>query len=274
MLYAVNTKGRGTGPNGGAKHDAKKPSYIGSLEYGSVSAIKLSELPPAEELTSTVVAANRAALDKRHPLPKLEHCFLIIRENRTYDEVLGDVTDANGDAALARYGMDGWAEESKTATHLRVTPNLHALVKQYAMSDNFYVDSDVSADGHRWVMGAAPTPFFNSAWTSNYGGRRTEDADADEPGRRAMFGGADAPMPEDEPQFGSLWEHVANSGKGILNYGEGLEVEGNDEVSGLEPEGQRLLLNSPVPKPVFESTDRRVPDVQPGHSGPVSCGGV
>ena len=69
-------------------------------------------------------------------------------------------------------------------------------------------------------------------------------------------------MPEDEPQFGSLWEHAAASGKrdaGILNYGEGLEVEGNDEHAGVEPEGQRLLLNSPVPRPVFESTDRRFP---------------
>ena len=63
----------------------------------------------------------------------------------------------------------------------------------------------------------------------------------------------------DEPQFGSLWEHVAGSGKGILNYGEGLEVEGDDEVEGLEPEGQRLLLNAPVPRPVFEGSDRRYP---------------
>ena len=146
--------------------------------------------------------------------------------------------------------------------HLKVTPNLHALARQFAISDNFYVDSDVSADGHRWVMGINPTPFFNTAWTSNYGGRRHEDARAKQPGRRALFGGADGPMPEDEPQFGSLWEHVAargKSGPGILNYGEGLEVEGNDELAGAEPEGQRLLLNSPVPRPVFEATDRRFP---------------
>jgi hypothetical protein len=66
-------------------------------------------------------------------------------------------------------------------------------------------------------------------------------------------------MPEDEPQFGSLWEHIANSGLGILNYGEGLEIEGNDELDGAAPEGQRLFLNAPVPKPVFESSDRRFP---------------
>lgn len=259
MLYVVNTKGSGSGPNAGAMHDASAPSYIGSLEYGSLSAITLADLPAADSLTDVVVAANLAALRQHSALPRLKHCFLVIRENRTYDEVLGDVATANGEASLARYGMDGWAEENGEARHLHVTPNLHALVQRYATSDNYYVDGEVSADGHRWVMGIAPTPFFNSAWTSNYGGRRESNVGAEQPGRRAMFGGADAPMPEDEPQFGSLWEHVFSSHKGILNYGEGLEVEGSNEISGLEPEGQRLLLNSPVPKPLFETTDRRYP---------------
>jgi hypothetical protein len=167
----------------------------------------------------------------------------------------------NGDASLARYGMDGWAAENANLRHLKVTPNLHALARLFAISDNFYVDSDVSVDGHRWVIGIHPTPFFNTAWTSSYGGRRHSDARADQPGRRALFGGADGPMPEDEPQFGSLWEHVAtgDSEAGILNYGEGLELEGNDERAGAEPEGQRLRLNAPLPRPVFESSDRRFP---------------
>jgi YVTN family beta-propeller protein len=258
-LYVVNTKGKGAGPNGGKLHDPAAPSYVGSLELGSVSAIPLSGLPPAGTLTQEVIAGNTAAVANRPPLPKLKHCFLVIRENRTYDEVLGDVAGANGDSSLARYGLDGWAAEKKTATHLRVTPNLHALVARYAMSDNFYVDSDVSADGHRWVLGIDPTPYFQTAWTSGYGGRRHEFAGAAQPGRRALFGGADAPMPEDEPQFGSLWEHIGASGKGLLNYGEGLELEGNAEIEGAEPEGHRLFLNAPLPEPVFEFTDRRYP---------------
>ncbi len=259
MLYVVNTKGKGAGPNAGDGHDAKMPTYIGSLELGSLSAIALEKLAAPDVLTQTVIAGNEAAIAKRAPLPRLKHCFLVVRENRTYDEVLGDVAGANGDSALARYGMDGWAAEDKTAVHLRVTPNLHALASRFAMSDNFFVDSDVSADGHRWVVGIQPTPFFNTAWTSGYGGRRAERADAEQPGRRALFGGADAPMPEDEPQYGSLWEHAAASGKGILNYGEGLEVEGNAELPGSEPEGQRLFLNAPLPRPVFEASDRRYP---------------
>ena len=258
-LYIVNAKGKGTGANSGPAHDATQPTYIGSLEYGSLQAIDLAALALPAELTATVVAANTALSASQPQLPHLKHCFLIIRENRTYDEVLGDLRNGNGDAALSRYGLHGWAEEDKQAKDLRVTPNLHALAARYATSDNFFVDSDVSADGHRWVMGINPTPFFNTAWTSNYGGRRNASSSAAQPGRRALFGGADGPMPEDEPQFGSLWEHIANAGKGILNYGEGLELEGSDERDGLEPEGQRLLLNAPLPRPVLESTDRRYP---------------
>ena len=258
-LYVVNTKGKGTGPNAGREHDPKAPTYVGSLEYGGLSAINLAVLPPAATMPRTVLAGNTAAIAGKPALPPLKHCFLVIRENRTYDEVLGDVAGANGDASLARYGMDGWAAEDKKAMHLKVTPNLHALVARFAMSDNFYVDSDVSADGHRWVVGINPTPFFNTAWSSGYGGRRHDFAGAEQPGRRALFGGADAPMPEDEPQFGSLWEHIAASGQGVLNYGEGLEIEGNAELPGSQPEGQRLFLNAPLLKPIYESTDRRYP---------------
>lgn len=258
-LYVVNAKGKGAGPNGGEKHDPSKATYIGSLEHGSLSVIELRTVTDAAENTRAVIAANTAAAHPRPKLPRLKHCFLVIRENRTFDEVLGDAKGANGDRSLARYGMDGWAAEEKSITHLRVTPNLHALAARYAIGDNFYVDSDVSADGHRWALGIQPTPFFNTAWTSGYGGRRKEDAFAAQPGRRALFGGADAPMPEDEPQFGSLWEHVTAGGLGVLNYGEGLEIEGGDEMDDAAPEGQRVVLNSPVPMPVFTSSDRRFP---------------
>jgi hypothetical protein len=108
-------------------------------------------------------------------------------------------------------------------------------------------------------VGINPTEFLNTAWTSGYGGRRTSDPGASQPGRRALFGGSDSPMPEDEPQFGSIWEHIADSGLGILNYGEGIEIEGGDELDGSEPQGQRLFLNSPVPKPIFEHSDRQFP---------------
>jgi hypothetical protein len=133
------------------------------------------------------------------------------------------------------------------------------MAARFAMSDNFFMDSEVSGDGHRWVMGINPSPLFNTAWTSNYSDRRHGDKFDPQPGRRANFGGNDGPMPEDEPQFGSIWEHIVAEGKGVLDYGEGLEVEGSDEINGSAPEGQRLFFNAPVPRPIFESVDRHYP---------------
>ncbi len=259
-LYVVNTKGRGSGPNGGVNFDAEDGrSYIGELEFGSLSALPLGDESKLKESTRQVVANNLAATEAHPPLPRLKHVFLVIRENRTFDEILGDLPGANGDPKLARWGMHGWFAAAPEDKVLAVTPNAHALAARFGTSDNFFVDSDVSADGHRWIMAAAETPWLHVAWTSGYGGRRSGDIASNAPGRRALGGGADAPMPEDEPQFGMLWEHVSSAGLAIRNYGEGLEVEGSDEMDGAAPQGQRLLLNSPVPNPVFTSTDRSFP---------------
>ena len=260
LLYVANTKGKGSGPNGGkAFHPENTGSYIGELEFGSVSVIRLGDESRLRASTGAVVANNLAAAAPRATLPRLKHVFLIIRENRTYDEILGDLANADGDPKLARWGMRGWLAAAPQDKTIPVTPNAHALAQRFGTSDRFFVDSDVSADGHRWVMGAAPTPWFHVAWTSNYGGRRTGDEFSAAPGRRALNGGNDAPMPEDEPEFGTLWEHIADGGLSIRNYGEGIEVEGAQEADGTAPTGQRLVLNSPVPQPVFTSTDPDFP---------------
>jgi YVTN family beta-propeller protein len=260
-LYVVNAKGRGAGPNGGSTFPANAPGdYIGELEFGSLSVVPLKPLESdIAAATESVVRNNEAALTPGSQLPQLKHVFFIIRENRTFDEVFGDLPGANGDAKLARFGMHGWAEEDPAVKDVRVTPNAHALAARFGTSDMFFADSDVSVDGHRWALGVAPTPWLDLAWTSGYGGRRTSDVFSQSPGRRAMGGGDDAPMPEDEPEFGSLWEHIAGSGLRLRNYGEGLEIEGAEERNGREPEGQRLLLNAPVPQPVFLSTDKAFP---------------
>jgi YVTN family beta-propeller protein len=260
VLYVVNTKGKGSGPNGGASfHPVNTGNYIGELEFGSISVIPVSDESRLRQTTAAVVANNEAALVPDARLPHLRHVFLIIRENRTYDEIFGDLAGGDGDPKLARWGLHGWLAGAPQDKTIRVTPNAHALVQRFGTSDRFFVDSDVSADGHRWFAGAAPTPWFHIAWTSNYGGRRTVNPFSEAPGRRALGGGADAPMPEDEPEFGTLWEHIADAGLTIRNYGEGLEVEGGDELYGSEPSGQRVVLNAPVPQPVFTSSDRNFP---------------
>jgi YVTN family beta-propeller protein len=257
MIYVANSKGKGSGPNAGSKFNpALHGAYIGELELGSISAIPVSDADRAQEQSGNVAGNNTAARVKSNPLPHLKHVFLIIRENRTFDDVFGDLAGADGDPSLARYGMHGRVKGDPAMQDLHVTPNAHTMAARFATSDNYYTDSDVSVDGHRWALGIAPTPWMAQAWPSSYGGRRHGNPFSRAPGRRALGGATDGPMPEDEPEFGSLWEHVSNSGLAVLNYGESLEVEGMDEMVGTEPEGQRLFLNAPVPQPIFAATDR------------------
>jgi len=260
-LYVVNNKGKGAGPNGGKGFQPNgSRRYIGELELGSLSVLALPiDETALSESTAAVVRNNEAALAPGTKMPRIKHVFFIIRENRTFDETFGDLPGLDGDPSLARFGLHGWTEEEPKLSDVSVTPNAHALAGRFATSDRFFVDGDVSADGHRWAVGIAPTPWFNMAWTSGYGGRRDGDPFSSAPGRRALGGGSDSPMPEDEPEFGSLWEHIAGAGLSVRNYGEGIEVEGADEQDGAEPEGQRLVLNAPVPRPVFESSDRAYP---------------
>jgi YVTN family beta-propeller protein len=264
-LYVANSKGKSTGPNGGSKFDPSlHGAYIGDLELGSISAIPVSLAAHAEEQTAAVVRDNRAGLAQSNPLPPIRHVFLIIRENRTFDDIFGDLPGADGDPSLARFGMHGQVKDNPAMSDLKVTPNARAIAARFSTSDNYYTDSDVSADGHRWAIGVAPTPWMAIAWPSTYGRRRRSNPFSETPGGRAMSGAADAPMPEDEPEFGTLWEHAANHGLRLLNYGETLEVEGMEEMLGSEPEGQRLLMNSPIPEPIFAITDRTFPTANLG----------
>ena len=265
VIYVANSKGKGSGPNAGSKFNpALHGAYIGELELGSISAISISDAEHAPQQTAAVLRNNMAARTESSPLPHLKHVFLIIRENRTFDDVFGDLQGADGDPSVARYGMHGQVKGVPAMQDLHVTPNAHAMAARFATSDHYYTDSDVSVDGHRWAIGIAPTPWMAQAWPSTYGGRRHGNPFSEAPGRRALGGATDGPMPEDEPEFGSLWEHVSNSGLKVLNYGESLEVEGMDEMVGSEPEGQRLFLNAPVLQPVFAATDRNFPTANMG----------
>jgi YVTN family beta-propeller protein len=264
-IYVANSKGKGSGPNAGSKFNpALHGAYIGELELGSISAIPASDAEHAEAQTATVLCDNTIGRLESNPLPAIKHVFLIIRENRTFDDVFGDLDGADGDPAVARYGMHGQVKGDPAMQDLHVTPNAHAMAKRFSTSDHYFTDSDVSVDGHRWAIGIAPTPWMAQAWPATYGGRRHGNPFSVAPGRRALGGATDGPMPEDEPEFGSLWEHVSNAGLRVFNYGESLEVEGMDEMVGSEPEGQRLFLNSPVPQPVFAATDRNFPTANMG----------
>jgi YVTN family beta-propeller protein len=147
--------------------------YIGGLFKGTMSII---DEPNEKQLGiylqavyhNTPYQKDKELLsngENGNPIPKkvgdkspIKYIFYIIKENRTYDQVLGDVKEGNGDPSLVLFGE-------------KYTPNQHKLAKQFVLLDNFYCDGEVSADGHNWSMGAYATDFLEKNWPSNYGGR-------------------------------------------------------------------------------------------------------
>jgi YVTN family beta-propeller protein len=147
--------------------------YIGALFTGSVSFIDAPKPDQLKAYTKQVYAntpfnpARTAQADGEagNPIPRkagekspIKYVFYIIKENRTYDQVLGDMTEGNGDSSLCIFGKN-------------ITPNQHAIAKQFVLLDNFYVDAEVSEDGHNWSMGAYATDIVEKTWPTNYGAR-------------------------------------------------------------------------------------------------------
>jgi YVTN family beta-propeller protein len=189
-LYVANGKGFSSmanprGPNPGKKKQKvgyqqgenadkqQEVQYIGGLFKGTLSIISIPDekqlavysqvvyhntpYSKQKETESAGMSGNPIPMKVGAPSP-IKHVFYIIKENRTYDQVLGDVTEGNGDTSLVLFGQ-------------KVTPNQHALTKQFVLLDNFYVDGEVSADGHNWSMGAYANDFLEKTWPTYYGSR-------------------------------------------------------------------------------------------------------
>ena len=204
---------------------------------------------------------------------KIKHVVFIVKENRTFDEVFGDLypSDATfqGDLGLARWGERAEVKEKNEATipDARVTPNHHALARRFALSDNFYVDSDVSVDGHHWLVGNYPNEVVESEWPAGYGHKLDFIADADAPGRLSLDCGN--PCPETYLEAGSLWEHLARHQITFRNYGEGVSFPGGHGDAGLMPTGVREAVNLPMPEVLFENTSRSYADLQHEYLRPI-----
>jgi DNA-binding beta-propeller fold protein YncE len=271
-LYVANAKGFGAGPNAGSKfHEGPEGTYIGDITKGFVSIV---ELPlRTGEGTDQVRKDNgfergaEVARGADFPVPpvgmastKIKHVVFIVKENRTFDEVFGDLhpsdTSFEGDLGLARWGETAAVKE-KDAPMIgdgHVTPNHHALARRFAISDNYYVDSDVSVDGHHWLVGNYPNEVVESGWPAAYGKRLDFRADPDAPGRVGI--GASNLWPESYLEAGSLWEHLARHHISFRNYGEGIEMAGDDEGIGLLPTGVREAVNMPMPEMLYQNTSR------------------
>ncbi|MBM2842138.1 MAG: bifunctional YncE family protein/alkaline phosphatase family protein [Bacteroidetes bacterium] len=185
-VYIANGKGFSSLPNprgpnpmrkkskvGSQRGNKDKEQYIAGLFTGTLSIVPI---PSDNQLSvySQIVYRNtpyskeketHGAGREGNPIPStlgnaspIKHVFYIIKENRTYDQVLSDIPGGNGDTTLLLFGE-------------KVTPNQHALAREFVLLDNFYVDGEVSADGHNWSTGAYATDYLEKNWPTSYGNR-------------------------------------------------------------------------------------------------------
>ena len=193
----------------------KEVQYIGSLFKGTLSIID-SPTDSQLELFSKQVYANTPfnkqveVISKgsaNNPIPNVQggkspikYVFYVIKENRTYDQIFGDIKKGNGDSTLCIFPE-------------KVTPNHHALANEFVLLDNFYVDAEVSADGHNWSMAAYATDYTEKTWPTSYGSRGgTYDYEGS---RKIAY-----------PRDGYIWDYAKRAGISYRSYGEFVTKDG------------------------------------------------
>jgi len=279
-LVITNAKGFGSGPNGGKDFiRGAEGTYIGSLMKGALQIMEIPDDGELPGLTEQVISNNfRISISddpefdwrKNNPVPlfggqkqsPVKHIVFISKENRTYDEVFGQIEKGNGDATIARYGSGVTFTNrsgSDTVKNATIMPNHLKLAKEFAISDNFYVDSDVSADGHRWLTNTYPNEWVETATPASYGGNRDFKPGSEAPGIYAMNSSAGAVYPEDYNEAGSMWDHLARNGINFFNFGFGIMFEPAIYHESFKYTGVRHFVNFPVPQPMFSRTSKMYP---------------
>jgi YVTN family beta-propeller protein len=268
-VYVTNIKGHGTGPNI-YLHSGEAEGFVDVMRRGSISSFPLPDALSLAKDTATVMEANGFRARPGPALtvpPEIRHVVLIVKENRTFDEVFGDMAQAgNGPVAgvpvLARFGMHGFADGGKDRLSLKqiaVTPNHHEIAKRWAFSDNFYADSEVSVDGHHWLVDAYPDIWTESSLMASYTDGKNYRFPTTAPGRLLFAESNSSVHPEEQPQGGTLWHHLERHRVMFRNYGEGFELAGNEEEPGEKPTGARFLTNVPMPLPLYKNSSREYP---------------
>ncbi len=221
-LLIATAKGRGTGPNnmpqrnvpaGTPRYDR---TYIGTLLYGSFARVQLDSLASnLPKWTGDVIEENRLKAAQQtiafHAgTNPIRHVIYIIKENRTYDQILGDEPAANGDPSLTMYGRS-------------ITPNEHKLAEQFGILDNFYDSAEVSGDGHVWSNAAITSDYTEKTWQQSYrGGERMYDYEGVVSGAYPLLQG----IPDvNEPASGYLWTNLAAHGKSLYHFGEYISTK-------------------------------------------------
>jgi YVTN family beta-propeller protein len=214
-IIVTNGKGFNSAPNPDGpspfkkRDDNRAAQYIGKLFLGTLSVMDVpndAKLAVFSKITyeNTPYTKEKELStegEKGNPIPMrvgdaspIKYVFYIIKENRTYDQILSDVPGGNGDTSLLLF------PES-------VTPNQHKIVKDFVLFDNFYVDAEVSADGHNWTMAAYANDFVEKTWQTSYGGR---GGNYDFEGQRKIA----------FPKSGFFWDNCKRGGVSYRTYGE------------------------------------------------------
>jgi DNA-binding beta-propeller fold protein YncE len=192
-------------------------TYVGAMLTGTLSVLPNPTDAMLRTLTTTARSVTRYTDDHRltpasppgaSPIPKrvgdpspIKHVFYVVRENRSYDQVLGDLGRGNSDPTLTLFGED-------------VTPNAHALAREFGVLDNFYVDAEVSYDGHAFSLGAYATDLVEKFWPTNYANRGAAYLSEGTGNMRNAYGNIAAPM------NGYLWDSAARAKVTYRSYGE------------------------------------------------------
>jgi hypothetical protein len=243
-LYVATGKGSGTGPNADAQRvvdsvaaSHRAHAYIGTLLYGSLAAIERGEAEKnLSALTRAVEKSNRMAAMQQHISFRngghpIKHVIYIIKENRTYDQLFGDLGVGDGDSSLTMYGKD-------------VTPNHHKLALQFGVLDNFYDSGEVSGDGHVWSTAGITSDYNEKTWQQAYrGAERMYDFEGVVEGSYPLESNI---SDVDEPASGYLWSNFARHGKSLYHFGEFISTKFCDD-SGEAPKSSPPSEGTPVP---------------------------
>jgi YVTN family beta-propeller protein len=203
-LFVANMKGQGVGP-------AAPDSYWPDRLRGTLSIIPTPADPMLARYTARVRANNRlAAAEPRQtggviprrpgdPSP-IRHVIYVLKENRTYDQILGDLGRGDGDPSLTLFGE-------------AVTPNQHALARSFVTLDNFHVDAEVSIDGWSWSNGGYANAYVQKNWPLDYG-------DYNRPEDMGGYGSSEtAGLPGENPGDDFLWDSLLRAGVPYVNFG-------------------------------------------------------
>ncbi|MEO8025543.1 MAG: bifunctional YncE family protein/alkaline phosphatase family protein [Bryobacteraceae bacterium] len=260
-LIVLNGKGGGSyaNPNGPSPARLQTPShdgvrsdgYVGVLQTGSASVIDAFDEAKLEEYSKTALDVtpyrDRQVLDRwfvgsdkifarpNQPSP-IEHVLYIVKENRTYDQVLGDLGRGNGDPSLTLF------KEEASVNHRK-------LANEFVLFDNYYVNADVSADGHNWATAAIAPDYTQKLWPSRYGKRRlTYDFEGGEPANT--------------PPAGYIWTQVLSAGLSMRNYGYFVQNIKDAKLGGEQVDEARDRALEPVTNEFYRGFDLDYPDVE------------